>query len=182
MTDPTPTSGDRLALVLGGTRSGKSAVAEHLVASWADGGPVTYVATALLDTGDASLTVRVEAHRRRRPSTWSTIDAGTDLPGVLAATDGPVLLDALGPWVAAGHPDQPEVAALVDALVGRRGPTVVVSEEVGLAVHPPTEAGRWFVDALGTVNQAVAAIADPVWLVVAGRVLPLARSEDVVDP
>jgi adenosyl cobinamide kinase/adenosyl cobinamide phosphate guanylyltransferase len=182
LTDPTPTTTDRLALVLGGTRSGKSTAAERLVTTWAGGGPVTYVATALLDTDDASLAARVAAHRRRRPSTWSTVDAGADLAGVLSATEGTVLLDALGPWVAAGHPDDPDVTSLVEALRGRRGPTVVVSEEVGLAVHPPTEAGRWFVDAVGTVNQAVAAVADPVWLVVAGRVLPLGRVDDVVEP
>jgi len=49
-----------------------------------------------------------------------------------------------------------------------------VSDEVGLSVHPPTAAGRWFVDALGTVNRAVAAVADEAWLVVAGRVVALA--------
>jgi len=52
-----------------------------------------------------------------------------------------------------------------------------VSEEVGLSVHPPTDAGRRFVDALGELNQAVAAVADDVLLVVAGRVLPLERWE-----
>jgi adenosyl cobinamide kinase/adenosyl cobinamide phosphate guanylyltransferase len=50
---------------------------------------------------------------------------------------------------------------------------VVVSEEVGLGVHPATEDGRRFRDALGTLNQAVAAVADEVLLVVAGRILRL---------
>jgi len=49
----------------------------------------------------------------------------------------------------------------------------VVSEEVGLGVHPPTESGRRFRDALGAVNQAVAAVADEVIFVLAGRVLRL---------
>jgi adenosyl cobinamide kinase/adenosyl cobinamide phosphate guanylyltransferase len=57
----------------------------------------------------------------------------------------------------------------------RTGDAVVVSEEVGLGVHPSSELGRHFRDALGDVNQAVAAVADRVLLVVAGRVLPLER-------
>jgi len=49
----------------------------------------------------------------------------------------------------------------------------VVSEEVGLGVHPATEDGRRFRDALGELNQSVAAVADEVLLVVAGRTLRL---------
>ena len=55
------------------------------------------------------------------------------------------------------------------------GDVIVVSDEVGLGVHPSTEAGRRFRDALGLVNQAVAAVADEVLLVVAGRALRLDR-------
>jgi nicotinate-nucleotide--dimethylbenzimidazole phosphoribosyltransferase len=66
-----------------------------------------------------------------------------------------------------------DVAALAVALVRRTGDTVVVSDEVGLSVHPPTAAGRRFVDALGTVNRAVTEIADEAWLVVAGRLVAL---------
>jgi adenosylcobinamide kinase / adenosylcobinamide-phosphate guanylyltransferase len=163
----------RVALVLGGARSGKSVEAERLVTRWAGGEPVTYVATALLDVDDPSLAGRVAAHRARRPASWTTVDAGPDLAGVLAGLVGPVLLDSLGPWVAAAHPDTPDPAPLVTALAGRQGDTVVVSDEVGLAVHPTSASGRWFVDALGSVNQAVAAVADDVRLVVAGRVLVL---------
>src|SRR3712207_9219476 len=64
---------------------------------------------------------------------------------------------------------------LCRALTDRGGDTVVVSEEVGLGVHPPTSAGRRFSDALGALNQSVAAVADRVLLVVAGRVLALDR-------
>ncbi|HEX2577111.1 MAG TPA: bifunctional adenosylcobinamide kinase/adenosylcobinamide-phosphate guanylyltransferase [Aquihabitans sp.] len=168
----------RVALVLGGARSGKSVEAERLVATWAAGEQVTYVATALLDGDDPSLAERVAAHRARRPSGWATVDAGSDLPGTLRATVGPVLLDSLGPWVAAAHPGSPATAELVAALAERDGDTVVVSDEVGLAVHPVSAAGRWFVDELGALNQAVAAAADDVRLVVAGRVLVLPAPDD----
>jgi adenosylcobinamide kinase/adenosylcobinamide-phosphate guanylyltransferase len=159
-----------IALVLGGARSGKSRHAERLAASLPE--PVTYMATACVD-GDTDLAARVAEHRARRPASWTTIESGHELPGVLRATAGTVLLDALGPWLA-GAPDLAvDAGALCDALTTRAGDTVVVSEEVGLGVHPTTSAGRRFRDALGEVNQAVAAVADEVVLVVAGRALRL---------
>jgi len=166
-----------ITLVLGGARSGKSELGERLAAAL--GPDVTYVATAVLDPTDVDhdWASRIEAHRARRPSSWSTVEAGADLPTVLAALDGPVLVDSLGTWVAAcaDRARHPDADALCQALGQRCGDTVVVSEEVGLGVHPSSEAGRRFRDTLGRVNRAVAEVADDVVLVVAGRVLPLAR-------
>jgi adenosyl cobinamide kinase/adenosyl cobinamide phosphate guanylyltransferase len=172
-----------ITLVLGGARSGKSAVAERLVTALVgDDDDVTYVATAVVDPSDADFASRIAEHRARRPPTWTTVESGPDLPGVLAGLDGPVLVDSLGTWVAGcGHDGSAaapvDATALCDALLTRHGPTVVVSEEVGMGVHPSTEAGRRFRDTLGTVNAAVADVAGDVWLVVAGRLLPLARAE-----
>src|SRR5205085_10905006 len=105
-------------------------------------------------------------HRSGRPPAWTTVEAGADLPAIVAALTGPVLVDSLGTWVAACT-DGAAADALGDALLHRDGSTVVVSEEVGLGVHPPTEVGRAFRDALGTVNRAVADAADKVLLVLA---------------
>lgn len=169
----------RVGLVLGGARSGKSAEAERLVTRWAAGAAVTYVATSVLSDDDAGLAARVVAHRSRRPRHWATVDAGDHLSEVLRAVSGPVLLDSLGPWVAASFPDAPAAGSLVSALIERSGETVVVSDEVGWAVHPLSESGRWFVDALGLINQAVAAVAVDVRLVVAGRTLMLPPGEEL---
>ena len=76
-------------------------------------------------------------------------------------------------WVAGSDGFLVDVDGFCAALDGREA--VVVSDEVGLGVHPSTEAGRIFRDRLGEVNQRVADVADRVLLVVAGRVLPLAR-------
>lgn len=160
-----------ITLVLGGTRSGKSAVAERLAGRRQF--PITYVATAVADPGDADLASRIAAHRARRPPAWATREAGADLPAVLRATPGTVLVDALGTWVAAAPDLVVDIKALCAALVERAGDAVVVSDEVGLGVHPATEVGRRFRDVLGELNQAVAAVADEVLLVVAGRTLPL---------
>jgi adenosyl cobinamide kinase/adenosyl cobinamide phosphate guanylyltransferase len=162
-----------ITLVLGGTRSGKSEVAERLAASAARGAPVTYVATGRAVDGE--MAARIAAHRARRPAAWPTLEVGADLPARLAVLAGPALVDSLGTWVASGEGLSPDAAALCAALAGRAGDTVVVSEEVGLGVHPPTDVGRRFADALGGLNRAVADVADRVLLVVAGRVLPLDR-------
>ena len=170
-----------IALVLGGARSGKSAVAERLASRLAGGdGPVTVVVTASVGSDDADLAARVAAHRARRPASWMTVEAGFGLVDALRSAVGTVVVDALGTWVASLPGMAPDVAGLVDVLRTRTGHTVVVSEEVGLGVHPSTEAGRRFRDALGTLNQAVSAVADEAVLVVAGRVLGLAVELDAV--
>lgn len=136
--------------------------------------PVTYIATGLATDDDMAR--RIAAHRARRPPTWSTVEAGGGaLTASLAATAGTVLVDSLGTWVA-GHPGfVVDVDALCHALRTRSGDTVVVSDEAGMGVHPSTDAGRRFRDALGEVNRAVAEVSDRVLLAVAGRALDLER-------
>jgi adenosyl cobinamide kinase/adenosyl cobinamide phosphate guanylyltransferase len=157
-----------VTLVLGGARSGKSAVAERR----AGAGPVTYVATWLPSPDDPDMAARIAAHRSRRPAAWTTVETH-EVAGAVRACTGRVLLDSLTTWVG-GAPDfTVDAAALCRALVDRDGDAIVVSDEVGFGVHPSTEAGRRFRDALGLVNQAVSAVADEALLVVAGRVLRL---------
>jgi adenosyl cobinamide kinase/adenosyl cobinamide phosphate guanylyltransferase len=160
-----------IVLVLGGVRSGKSEVAEQITTQIADNGPITYLATGVAT--DPVMAQRIETHRARRPATWATIEAGHDLAGVLETATGTVLVDALGTWVA--HTDDFAVDAptLCRALTDRTGSTVVVSDEVGLSVHAPTDAGRRFADALGDLNRAVADVADRTLFVAAGRATEL---------
>ena len=158
-----------ITLVLGGARSGKSEVAERLTASRP--APITYIATGIAH--DDEFAARIAAHRDRRPSDWKTVES-TDLVSALHdAGDSTVLIDALGPWVAAHDEFRTDTNAFLAVLTTRDGDSVVVSEEVGLSVHPSSDAGRQFRDALGDVNRAVAEIADEVLFVIAGRVLPL---------
>jgi adenosylcobinamide kinase/adenosylcobinamide-phosphate guanylyltransferase len=154
-----------ITLVLGGARSGKSEYAESVAA--AIGRPVTFVATGVAT--DPDMAARIDRHRRRRPSGWTTVEASADLPGVLGGLDGTVLVDSLGTWVARAPGFAVDAGALCTALAERRGRTIVVSEETGLGVHPATEAGRNFRDVLGELNCAVSRIAAEAVLVVAGR-------------
>lgn len=171
-----------ISLVLGGARSGKSAVAERLCeqASSAEGtAGVTYVATAVGAYDDPDFAARIALHRERRPASWTTVEAAPDevVGAVRDAAPGAVLVDSLTTWVSAATGFGVDGNGLCAALVGRAGEVVVVSDEVGLGVHPSTETGRRFRDCLGVLNQAVAEVADRVLLVVAGRVLPLERLE-----
>jgi adenosylcobinamide kinase/adenosylcobinamide-phosphate guanylyltransferase len=163
-------------LVLGGSRSGKSAHAESLLADVAD---VTYLATSSPMPGDDEWTARVAVHRARRPASWSTVE--TTAPSTLLR-GGPFLVDSITTWVAALMDetgvwgDGPEAAerlaarcdALVSAWTMSPAHIVAVSDEVGLGVIPETRSGRFFRDTLGDVNQRLAGTADEVWFVVAG--------------
>ena len=159
-----------IALVLGGARSGKSGFAERLAATLP--APVTYVATGT--AWDDDMAERIARHRDRRLAAWGTEEVGGALVEALDRLSGTVLVDSLGTWVAACDM-APDVEALLAALRRRSDDTVLVGEEVGLGVHPPTELGVRFRDAVGEVNAAVAEVADDVRLVVAGRGLRLDR-------
>ena len=158
-----------ITLVIGGTRSGKSAVAERIAAGL--GAPVSVVVPG--SASDPEMAARIAAHRARRPAEWPTIECGADLVDALDGVTGVALVDSLGSWIAASEAFKIDTDGLVRALTERDGPSVVVTEEVGLAVHAPTEAGRAFTDTLGELNTRVAAIADEAFLVVAGRTVRL---------
>lgn len=176
-------------LVLGGTRSGKSAYAEALLAGIAD---VTYVATADTRPDDAEWQERVRLHRERRPSSWLTAE-DADLPALLTDASRPLLIDCVSLWLTgvldrhgcwdttAGSPARQAAAEeqqrLVDAWATTSVRTVMVSSEVGWGVVPTSASGRLFRDELGRLNAALAATADEVVLVVAGLPLRLKEKE-----
>jgi len=154
--------------VLGGSRSGKSAFAESLLA----GAPaVEYLATAAADPGDAEWTARIAAHQARRPPHWSTLETSNNVAEVLRRDGVPVLIDSITLWLSADLDDAGRIDDLCSAWGASARRVVAVSDEVGSGVVPATDAGRRFRDALGELNQRLAAAADDVYLVIAG--LPL---------
>ncbi|HEX7739781.1 MAG TPA: bifunctional adenosylcobinamide kinase/adenosylcobinamide-phosphate guanylyltransferase [Marmoricola sp.] len=171
-------------LVTGGVRSGKSTHAESLAAGWP---ALTYVAPGPTEDEDTDpdWTARLDAHRSRRPATWTTLET-RDLAAALAS-DGPVLVDCLGTWLTGviddrqlwDHPAD-EITATIEmllhdacAVLDHRDDVILVTNEVGLGVVPEHRSGRLFRDLLGTVNQRIATCCDEVHLVVAGRALVL---------
>jgi len=164
-----------LVLLLGGARSGKSALAVRLA-----GARATMIATAT--PGDEEMAERIRRHRAERPEGWSTVEEPLRLGEAL----GPVLpgeavvIDCLTLWVAnlieAGRTDDEVLAGsslVATAAAARPGLTVAVSNEVGLGVVPATPLGRRYRDLLGAVNTDWAERADRALLLVAGRALEL---------
>jgi adenosylcobinamide kinase/adenosylcobinamide-phosphate guanylyltransferase len=156
----------RRVLVLGGARSGKSRYAESLLLAEPE---VTYVATSFPRPGDVEWQHRVEQHRKRRPAHWRTIETLDVVAAIEPAL--PTLVECVTLWLAAAIDDDDITGrcdALVDAVSAADGPLVLVSNEVGDGVVPPSESGRRFRDELGALNARLAAICDEVWKVTAG--------------
>jgi adenosylcobinamide kinase/adenosylcobinamide-phosphate guanylyltransferase len=174
-----PQPGPFRTLLLGGSRSGKSAEAELRLAAHPD---VLYVATGPVRDDDPEWSERVAAHRRRRPAWWRTAETA-DPAAVLASETGAVLMDGIGTWLAAAMDEtgawddpsrvRPRVDELVAAWRATAARVVAVSDEVGLSLVPATASGRAFSDMLGLVYQRLAAESEVAALVVAGRVAEL---------
>ncbi|WP_040162152.1 bifunctional adenosylcobinamide kinase/adenosylcobinamide-phosphate guanylyltransferase [Nigerium massiliense] len=173
-------------LVTGGVRSGKSRHAEERCAALS---PVLYLTPGYPadPATDPEWAARVQAHQRRRPAAWTTVET-VDLASALASADRPVLIDCLGTWLTRSIDgwdgwERPAetwrplfdeaLTALTDAWSGLEHPAVAVTNEVGWGVVPATPSGRLFADLLGTVNQAIGRLSDEVVLCVAGRTLLL---------
>jgi histidinol-phosphate/aromatic aminotransferase/cobyric acid decarboxylase-like protein/adenosyl cobinamide kinase/adenosyl cobinamide phosphate guanylyltransferase len=180
-----------LVLVLGGVRSGKSAVAERIAAG--HGAPVRYLATG--GGSDPEMAERIERHRARRPAGWRTVEC--DDPE--RAQPGPgetLLVDGIAPWLArqmreegletaadvaplgpdgrAAHDRVVEgVRGFARAAAERPGLTVVVAEESGLGVTPLGAGTRRYLDLAGEAAQTLAEHAQRVVLVVAGQPVDL---------
>ena len=163
-----------MTLVLGGVRSGKSRYAEELITR--RGAPWIYVATAR--PFDDEMRIRIAEHQARRNKDWRTIEAPVDLAGALAGEPArPVLVDCLTLWLTNlmldGHDIDAATSALEGALGSRHGPTVLVSNEVGLGIVPETPLGRAFRDEAGRLNQRLAAQAGRVLFMIAGLPMTL---------
>ncbi len=166
-----------LHLIIGGVRSGKSAVAERFAGE--SGLAVTYIATA--DAGDASMAERIRLHRSRRPSSWQLVEEPLRLAQAVRAhcrADSCMLIEDLNLWLAnLSQVDEREYEKerdqLLQALPQLGGRAIIVSAESGSGLVPANAAARLHLDRLGELNQRVAALADRVSLVVAGRLLEL---------
>ena len=167
----------RLILVSGPARSGKSRWAEHLLHHHP---VVTYVATAATRPDDRDWQMRLEAHRKRRPHHWSVAESGAELVNVIdnLASGQSVLIDALGGFVA-HHLDSSAsdwdllCERLIASIRSSHCTFVLVIEETGWGVVPPTRIGGLFRDRLGSLAQALDRVADGAWLVLQGRALDL---------
>ncbi|MBE9516211.1 MAG: bifunctional adenosylcobinamide kinase/adenosylcobinamide-phosphate guanylyltransferase [Proteobacteria bacterium] len=157
-------------LILGGARSGKSALAQRLAAS--TGECVVYIATATAD--DEEMAARIAQHQSDRPSQWSLIEEPIALPAVLAQLSGSektILIDCLTLWlsnVLGSNGNMSLITNFIQAVDEFDGHLIMVSNEVGQGIVPMGELSRQFVDEAGNLHQQIAAHCDRVVMTVAG--------------
>lgn len=170
-------------LVLGGARSGKSAVAEQRALAF--GLDTIYLATA--EGRDLEMAARIATHRARRPSAWKVVEEPIALARALhahAADDRCLVVDCLTLWLsnvltldidadatvaAVPAPNfERERAAFVAAVEQLPGKLVMVSNEVGMGLVPLGALARRFQDEAGRLHQDLARLCDRVTWVVAG--------------
>ena len=168
-----------VTLLLGGARAGKSRYAQELASRL--GRRVLYVATA--DELDAEMKARIKAHRASRPSSWRTLEAREDIGPTIEAAIGDaevVIVDCVTLLVSnLASGDDPDVAVWekrvvseLESLMSVAGKAaarfIIVSNEVGLGIVPPSPLARAYRDILGIANQVLARLADDVYFLVAG--------------
>jgi adenosylcobinamide kinase/adenosylcobinamide-phosphate guanylyltransferase len=181
-----------LTLIIGGARSGKSALAQRLAES--SGRPVLFVAT--MEPGDDEMRARIAAHRAERPQHWRTVEEPRDAVAAIersAQAGDCVVLDCVTVWtsnllLAAIHdvdaPSPDELTRANDAVSSAArafaswatvfdGEVIAVTNEAGAGVVPAYAAGRAFRDALGAANTIIAAASERVFATIAGFALEL---------
>ena len=166
---------NKIILLLGGARSGKSARAQQMAVEL--GGNVLFCATA--EPLDEEMASRIEAHKKSRPPGWDTLEssrnAGEALSGRASAYDT-VILDCItllvsnclddGTSPRQGSLDQ--ISSLIEVMEKRPANFILVSNEVGSGLVPDNRLGRLYRDMLGQANQQLAKCADEVYFMAAG--------------
>lgn len=177
----------KLILITGGARSGKSTFAEDIAKGFGTG--ILYIATAI--AFDEEMKERIRRHRLHRPSSWETLEAFCDfdkkLPQMLEGRDA-VLLDCITVMIsnimlqtamdwevlktddinAAEKAVSEQIEKLLTVIKEADIPFILVTNELGLGVVPPSVLGRAIRDIGGRANQRIARAADEVYLCVSG--------------
>ena len=193
----------RSELILGGQRSGKSRRAECLARDWLAISPshqAVMIATA--QAWDPEMVERISRHqqdRAERVPGMTTVEEPTALGEAIQTHSAPltlVVVDCLPLWLtnllmphqdakttengqnnlskeAADQKLKGQTATLLIAIKNSAGPVILVGNEIGLGVIPMGRETRAFVDALGRLNQDVAAACDRVTFMAAGLPLTL---------
>lgn len=169
---------NRIVLLLGGARSGKSSRAQEMAAQ--TGGKVLFCATA--QPLDDEMKSRIVTHKNSRPRDWDTVEIPINIAGILGKTApdyDTVIIDCITLLVSNCLGKDPynkkavqavddEIAALINVMKIKQSNYIMVSNEVGSGLVPDNRMGRIYRDILGQVNQRLAKAADEVYFMAAG--------------
>jgi adenosylcobinamide kinase/adenosylcobinamide-phosphate guanylyltransferase len=180
---------NRVTLIGGGVRSGKSAFALRLATRHE--GPRVFLATA--EAFDDEMRARIARHVAERADRFETVEAPRALEDAIGGLHGRaqvVVVDCLTLWLSnlllAGE-TSPAIEARVEVLGSmlRDAPfaSIVVTNEVGMGIVPESELGRRFRDVAGRAHQTLARRAGHVYLATLGVVMRVRPSPvHVVEP
>ena len=161
----------RIILIAGGTRSGKSSMAEKMALSLSPN-PI-YLATARI--WDEEFRQRVLRHQQNRGPQWTNIEEDKQL-SLHDCSGRVVLVDCLTLWCTnfffdlGAHVEQALQAAQAefDRFTTQEATFIFVTNEIGSGEVSANEVQRKFTDLQGWMNQYVAQRADEVYLMVSG--------------
>jgi len=159
-------------LILGGVRSGKSRLAEHLAIE--SQLPVTYIATATAQ--DDEMRKRIAMHRKQRPEHWHVIEESFKLAAVLSnvVAGHCILLDCITLWLTNLLLTDDlslftqERDAFLTVLPTIKNRMLIVSNETNMGIIPMGELSRRYCDEAGKLHQEIARQCEQVILTVAG--------------
>jgi len=172
------------ALIIGGARSGKSGFAQDLALKL--GEPVLFVATAT--AGDEEMAERIARHRKARPAIWSTLETTTGIGDKICGQVGQakvVIVDCItllvnnifsrydqqGEQINASQVEEEitaEIEGLIKSIKRIDARFIIVTNELGTGLVPPSKVARLYRDLLGKANQKLAEVSEEVYLMVAG--------------
>jgi adenosylcobinamide kinase / adenosylcobinamide-phosphate guanylyltransferase len=167
----------KVALVLGGSRSGKSAFALKEASVFP--GKKAFIATA--EGLDQEMLFRIEKHKKERGKDWITHEEPLLISGLIRDIGdryAVILVDCLTLWLSnimhAGY-DVQSVTKELSSIVGenRAASLYIISNEVGLGLVPESSLAREYRDNLGILNQEIAKVATDVYFMAAGIPLRL---------
>lgn len=164
----------KIILILGGVRSGKSTFATKIAKE--SNKKVAYIATSPYFDGD--MTERIEQHKKDRPKEWETYEEQKEIPELLRKIGENydlIIIECLTLFVSNFLLDDQgeeiihdKASELLDVLEAGNFNTIIVSNEVGLGIHPENQLGRKYRDIVGRLHQMIASKAQDVFYVFAG--------------
>ncbi|MBN1375586.1 MAG: bifunctional adenosylcobinamide kinase/adenosylcobinamide-phosphate guanylyltransferase [Dehalococcoidia bacterium] len=174
---------NKIILLLGGARSGKSTLAQDLANM--RGGKVLFCATA--EALDDEMRSRIAAHKSSRPHDWDTLESPRNTAQSLKKTVNnydTVIIDCITLLVSncldenmsfeqAEQASMGQINALIELIAQRQGNYILVTNEVGSGLVPDNKLGRVYRDILGQTNQRLAKCADEVYFMAAGLFLKM---------
>ncbi|WP_159023762.1 bifunctional adenosylcobinamide kinase/adenosylcobinamide-phosphate guanylyltransferase [Formosa sp. L2A11] len=158
-------------IITGGQRSGKSEYGEEIALSLDD--KPTYLATS--KCWDDEFRKRVEIHKIRRTSNWTTIEETLHLSKI-KTVNKVLFIDCITLWLTNVMDEfkyDPElsydfVVKEWNVLCEKNNIVIAITNEIGLGVIPMEKATRQFIDLQGKVNQYIAKKATKVDFMVSG--------------